>query len=114
METIKEADDEDGESPESGQFQTLIGVKTNPDLVNTLEEHVRKGGAFPRNFSTMSFLNRGRKSSIISNYSNLSNMDFTGSSLQLHLQVPLHKKNYKSVLQRNYIFFRTMKIQFRI
>lgn len=88
METIKEADDEDGESPENGQTQTLINVKTNPDLMGKLfDDHSKKTTAFPRNFSTMSFITRGRKSSIISNYSNISNMDFTGSSLQLHLQV---------------------------
>ncbi|KAF5303575.1 hypothetical protein FQR65_LT08176 [Abscondita terminalis] len=85
METIKEADDEDAESPESAQTQNLIGVNTSPDLVKSIDDYRRKGPAFPRNFSTMSFITKGKKSSVVSNYS-ISSMDFTGSSLQLHLQ----------------------------
>ncbi|KAK4887866.1 hypothetical protein RN001_004137 [Aquatica leii] len=85
METIKEADDEDAESPESAQTQNLIGVNTNPDVVKSIADYRKKGPGFPRNFSTMSFITKGRKSSVISNYS-ISSMDFTGSSLQLHLQ----------------------------
>ncbi|KAF5270117.1 hypothetical protein FQA39_LY08529 [Lamprigera yunnana] len=84
METIKEADDEDAESPESAQTQKLIGVNTNLDLVKNMNDYRRKRPALPRNFSTMSFVTRGKKS-VISNYS-ISSMDFTGSSLQLHLQ----------------------------
>lgn len=88
METIKEADDEDVESPENGQTTKLISVKTNPDLLPKTPDIVKKEPGFPRNFSTMSFIGaRARKSSIVSNYSTISNMDFTGSSLQLHLQV---------------------------
>lgn len=88
METIKEADDEEIDSVE-GQTDTLINVKTNPDFqVKHLDDLAlnKKAAAFPRNFSTMSFISRGRKASVISNYSS---MDFTGSSLQLHLQVDI-------------------------
>lgn len=88
METIKEADDEEVDSVE-GQTDTLINVKTNPDFqVKHLDDLAlnKKVAAFPRNFSTMSFISRGRKASVISNYSS---MDFTGSSLQLHLQVKM-------------------------
>lgn len=86
METIKEVEDEEAESPESAQTQTLIGVNTIPDFSKCLGDYRRKEGGFPRNFSTMSFITRGKAVSDVRNYSNLSNMDFTGSSLQLHLE----------------------------
>ncbi|XP_031338936.1 uncharacterized protein LOC116167647 isoform X2 [Photinus pyralis] len=86
METIKEVDDEEAESPESAQTQKLIGVNTIPDFSKCLGDYRPKEASFPRNFSTMSFLTRSKPYSDILNYSSLSSMDFTGSSLQLHLQ----------------------------
>lgn len=86
METIKEVDDEEAESPESAQTQKLIGVNTIPDFSKCLGDYRPKETSFPRNFSTISFLTRGKQYSDVSKYSSLSSMDFTGSSLQLHLQ----------------------------
>ncbi|KAJ3657860.1 hypothetical protein Zmor_009636 [Zophobas morio] len=89
METIKETDDEDLDLHEA---KTLIDTKGMSELaVRTLEELTKPGLArkstFPRNFSTMSFSNNKRRKpsqdSIVSSYSRL---DFTGSSLQLHLE----------------------------
>ncbi|XP_017773449.1 PREDICTED: uncharacterized protein LOC108560407 isoform X2 [Nicrophorus vespilloides] len=90
METIKETDDEDTSELQEGQ--TLI--KNN--IVKTLEDLEKQSlnvpsltskGAFPRNLSALSFAGKQRrkdsKESIMSSYSRL---DFTGSSLQLHLQ----------------------------
>lgn len=85
METIKETEDEDVESAEG---QTLINNKIISELgIKTLEELTKPGltrkSTFPRNFSTMSFTgNRKRKTSIDS-ISNISRLDFTGSSIQL-------------------------------
>ena len=90
METIKETDAEDLDLHEA---KTLIDTKGMSELaVRTLEELTKPGLArkstFPRNFSTMSFSNNKRRKpsqdSIVSSYSRL---DFTGSSLQLHLEV---------------------------
>ncbi|XP_015834478.1 uncharacterized protein LOC658985 isoform X1 [Tribolium castaneum] len=90
METIKETEDEDLDLHEA---QTLINTKGMSELaVKTLEELTKQPGlsrksTFPRNFSTMSFLGSKRRKpsqdSIVSSYSRL---DFTGSSLQLHLE----------------------------
>lgn len=91
METIKE----DGEDDEAEQ-EEINNLISNHMVVKTFEE--LKAGAltrkstFPRNFSTMSFAggNRGAarrrtsKESIMSSYSRL---DFTGSSIQLQLDV---------------------------
>ncbi|XP_018573020.1 monocarboxylate transporter 5 [Anoplophora glabripennis] len=85
METIKETEDEDAELAEG---QTLINNKIISELgIKTLEELTKPGltrkSTFPRNFSTMSFTgNRKRKTSIDS-ISNISRLDFTGSSIQL-------------------------------
>lgn len=89
METIKETEDEDVESAEG---QTLINNKIISELgIKTLEELTKPGltrkSTFPRNFSTMSFTgNRKRKASIDS-ISNISRLDFTGSSIQLQFDV---------------------------
>lgn len=90
METIKE----DGEDEEAEQ-EEVNKLINNHMIVKTFEE-LKAGGlnrkaTFPRNFSTMSFMgNRGAgrrrtsKESIISSYSRL---DFTGSSIQLAIDV---------------------------
>ncbi|RZC33016.1 uncharacterized protein BDFB_004524, partial [Asbolus verrucosus] len=90
METIKETDDEDLDLQEA---QTLINTKGMSELaVRTLEELTKQPGltrksTFPRNFSTMSFAaNKKRKASQESIVSSYSRLDFTGSSLQLHLE----------------------------
>jgi MCP family monocarboxylic acid transporter-like MFS transporter 14 len=90
METIKETDDEDLDLHEA---QTLINTKGMSELaVRTLEELTKQPGlarksTFPRNFSTMSFSgNKRRKPSQESIVSSYSRLDFTGSSLQLHLE----------------------------
>lgn len=91
METIKETDDEDLDLHEA---QTLINTNGMSELaVRTLEELTKQPGlarksTFPRNFSTMSFSgNKRRKPSQESIVSSYSRLDFTGSSLQLHLEV---------------------------
>lgn len=90
METIKE----DGEEEEAEQ-EEVNKLINNHMVVKTFEE-LKAGGlnrkaTFPRNFSTMSFMgNRGAgrrrtsKESIMSSYSRL---DFTGSSIQLAMDV---------------------------
>lgn len=90
METIKE----DGEEEEAEQ-EEVNKLINNHLIVKTFEE-LKAGGlnrkaTFPRNFSTMSFMgNRGAgrrrtsKESIMSSYSRL---DFTGSSIQLAMDV---------------------------
>jgi len=90
METIKE----DGEEEEAEQ-EEVNKLINNHMVVKTFEE-LKAGGlnrkaTFPRNFSTMSFMgNRGAgrrrtsKESIMSSYSRL---DFTGSSIQLAIDV---------------------------
>ncbi|XP_025831351.1 monocarboxylate transporter 9 [Agrilus planipennis] len=91
METIKEAE-EDLESDATSP--TLITVTTNPDLSPKVfdERPLTRKATFPRNFSTMSFLNRRRKTSTESIYSSISTMDFTGSSFHLHLQDPVREE----------------------
>lgn len=90
METIKETDDEDLDLHEA---KTLISSKGMSELaVKTLEDLAKPGltrkATFPRNFSTMSFsANKKRKASLDSIVSSYSRLDFTGSSLQLHLEV---------------------------
>lgn len=98
METIKETDDEDSELHEA---KTLIPNKDMSELaVKTLEELTKQPGlarksTFPRNFSTMSFMaNRKRKPSQESIFSSYSRLDFTGSSLQLHLEVSHENPNF--------------------
>lgn len=91
METIKETDDEESELHED---QTLIKNKTVKALEDFEKQssvnlpNLTRKSTFPRNFSTMSFVSKQRrrdsKESIMSSYSRL---DFTGSSLQLQLQV---------------------------
>ncbi|KAK9870218.1 hypothetical protein WA026_006303 [Henosepilachna vigintioctopunctata] len=91
METIKETDDEEADVFED---QNLLSTKLGPDAldVKTLEELGRQStlirkGTFPRNFSTLSFVgSRKRKVSLESVMSSYSRLDFTGSSLQLHLE----------------------------
>lgn len=91
METIKEGDDEENELEEGHKL--IESVKTLDELgkPQNLPNLTRKS-TFPRNFSTMSFMatkkRRGSKDSLslVSSYSRL---DFTGSSLQLHLEVCL-------------------------
>lgn len=107
METIKETDDEDSELHEG---KTLIPNKDMSELaVKTLEELTKQPGltrksTFPRNFSTMSFMaNRKRKPSQESIFSSYSRLDFTGSSLQLHLEV-----SHDDTVRRNH--FSTIKI----
>ncbi|XP_045478952.1 uncharacterized protein LOC123683965 [Harmonia axyridis] len=91
METIKETEDEEADIFED---QNLLHPKMNQDMivVKTLEDLgkqstlIRKG-TFPRNFSTLSFVgSRKRKVSLESVMSSYSRLDFTGSSLQLHLE----------------------------
>ena len=90
METIKE----DGEDEDADlEADTLISHK-NSDLGLKPFEELKPAGltrkaTFPRNFSTMSFMGnknkrRTSKESIISSYSRL---DFTGSSIHLHIDV---------------------------
>lgn len=90
METIKEGDDEDNELEEGDKL--IESVKTLEELgkPQNLPNLTRKA-TFPRNFSTMSFMGNSKKRrgskdslSLVSSYSRL---DFTGSSLQLHLEV---------------------------
>lgn len=90
METIKETDDEENDSHE-GPTQTLIKnntVKTLEDLEKQTANlsNLPRKATFPRNFSTMSFVTpRRRKDSNESIMSSYSRLDFTGSSLQMHL-----------------------------
>lgn len=88
METIKEGDDEENELEEGHRL--IESVKTLDEFGKPLPSLTRKS-TFPRNFSTMSFMAPARKRrgskdslSLVSSYSRL---DFTGSSLQLHLEV---------------------------
>lgn len=92
METIKETDDEEADIFED---QKLLNNKMNQDtiVIKTLEDlgksaTLNRKGTFPRNFSTLSFVgSRKRKVSMESVMSSYSRLDFTGSSLQLHLEV---------------------------
>lgn len=92
METIKETDDEENELHEG---QTLINsnmVKTLEDLGKPLNgQNLTRKSTFPRNFSTMSFVPRKRRDSkdTLSLVSSYSRLDFTGSSLYLHLDVSI-------------------------
>ncbi|XP_065159545.1 uncharacterized protein [Atheta coriaria] len=96
METIKETDDEESELHED---QTLIKNKTVKALEDFEKQssvnlpNLTRKSTFPRNFSTMSFVSKQRrrdsKESIMSSYSRL---DFTGSSLQLQLQVDAERR----------------------
>jgi len=89
METIKETDDEEDELKEGQNLIKNNIVKTLEDLEkqNVNLPTITRKSTFPRNFSTMSFVSKPRRKdsreSIMSSYSRL---DFTGSSLQLHLQ----------------------------
>ncbi|XP_019881067.1 uncharacterized protein LOC109608948 isoform X2 [Aethina tumida] len=92
METIKETDNEDADAHEN---ETLIG--SDPSMMRTMDELSKppmglgsRKSTFPRNFSTISFLGnrdstRKRKVSSSSIMSSYSRLDFTGSSIQLHL-----------------------------
>lgn len=91
METIKETEDEEADLQEG---QNLLTNNINDGIiVKTLEELGKQPGltrksTFPRNFSTLSFVGtstRRRKPSRESIVSSYSRLDFTGSSLQLHL-----------------------------
>lgn len=90
METIKEGDDEDNELEEGDKL--IESVKSLEDIGKPqILPNLTRKSTFPRNFSTMSFMAPARKRrgskdslSLVSSYSRL---DFTGSSLQLHLEV---------------------------
>lgn len=90
METIKEGEEDESELEEGHKL--IETVKTLEELakMQNLSALTRKS-TFPRNFSTSSFMAPARKRrgskdslSLVSSYSRL---DFTGSSLQLHLEV---------------------------
>lgn len=89
METIKETD----EDSDLHEAQTLINPKGMSELaVKTLEELTKpsmtRKTSFPRNFSTMTFMGtKRRKSSLESVMSSYSRLDFTGSTMQLPLDV---------------------------
>lgn len=99
METIKETEDEELEQQEAQNLITndlLIKKnleefeKHNSNVQNLNVPNLTRKATFPRNFSTMSFITkRPRKDSKESIMSSYSRLDFTGSSLQLHLQVCL-------------------------
>ncbi|KAL3266168.1 hypothetical protein HHI36_010352 [Cryptolaemus montrouzieri] len=108
METIKETDDEEGDIFED---QKLLSPKLNSEVlvIETLEDlgkqsTLMRKGTFPRNFSTLSFVGtRKRKVSMESVMSSYSRLDFTGSSLQLHLEtnhLPVDKPP-EGALRRN-------------
>lgn len=87
METIKETEDEENELEEG---HTLIeSVKTLEELGKMPNPNITRKSTFPRNFSTLSFVGRKRRSSTesLSHISSYSRLDFTGSSIQLHLEV---------------------------
>ncbi|XP_076252834.1 monocarboxylate transporter 9 isoform X2 [Rhynchophorus ferrugineus] len=85
METIKEdGEDEDAELESNTLISNGLGPKTFEELK---PGGLTRKSTFPRNFSTMSFVGskgkrRASKESIMSSYSRL---DFTGSSIQLHI-----------------------------
>ncbi|XP_030766459.1 uncharacterized protein LOC115890384 isoform X2 [Sitophilus oryzae] len=85
METIKEdGEDDDAELESNTLISNNLGVRTFEELK---AGGLTRKSTFPRNFSTMSFVgNKGKrrssKESIVSSYSRL---DFTGSSIQLHI-----------------------------
>lgn len=90
METIKEGDDEENELEEGHKLIESLKTLDEFGKPQNLPNLTRKS-TFPRNFSTVSFMappkkRRGSKDSLslVSSYSRL---DFTGSSLQLHLEV---------------------------
>lgn len=89
METIKETDDEEVESPNTDKvLSTSLLAKNLEELEKqTLNLNLTRKSTFPRNFSTMSFVSKKRKDSKESIMSSYSRLDFTGSSLQLHLEV---------------------------
>ncbi|XP_050300375.1 uncharacterized protein LOC126738930 [Anthonomus grandis grandis] len=91
METIKE----DGEEEEDTERQEEINNLISTNMIIKTFEELKAGGlnrksTFPRNFSTMSFLGnraavgrrRSSRETIISSYSRL---DFTGSSINMHI-----------------------------
>lgn len=89
METIKETDDEEIESPDNEKvLNTNLLAKNLEELEKqNINLNLTRKATFPRNFSTMSFISKRRKDSKESIMSSYSRLDFTGSSLQLHLHV---------------------------
>ncbi|XP_060532481.1 uncharacterized protein LOC132705701 isoform X2 [Cylas formicarius] len=99
METIKETEDEDTEQEVNSLISNNIAVKTFEELKATA---LPRKSTFPRNFSSLSFFaapkkRRVSKESILSSYSHL---DFTGSSIHLHLQsTDRDREEYSSARQ---------------
>lgn len=91
METIKETEDEEGDIlPEEKKLFSNNSKKNLEEFErqNFNVQNLTRKSTFPRNFSTMSFMSRRpRKGSTESVMSSYSRLDFTGSSLQLHLEV---------------------------
>lgn len=89
METIKETDDEESELAEGDKLiaNNTIAKNLAEYEKQTMNLPLTRKSTFPRNFSTMSFVSKRRKDSKESIMSSYSRLDFTGSSLQLHLQV---------------------------
>lgn len=113
METIKETDDEESDLHEA---QTLINNKINSELaVKTLEDLARqpsftRKSSFPRNFSTMSFMaTKKRKPSRESLSSSYLGLDFTGSSIQLQLQVLILNTLINLIISGIFLWFTLSK-----
>lgn len=104
METIKETDDEEMETPEGAKLisSNLLAKNLEELEKQNLNVNLTRKATFPRNFSTMSFVSKRRKDSKESIMSSYSRLDFTGSSLQLHLHVSNNDSNKFGSF--NYIF----------
>lgn len=107
METIKEGDDEENELQEGHKLIESANTLDELGKPQNLSNLTRKS-TFPRNFSTMSFMGNSKKRrgskdslSLVSSYSRL---DFTGSSLQLHLEVSCTVLIFHSIIICMYVW----------